>query len=79
MEKQADGVKTRELDLCDLICPLSKIKAAEAIDELNYGETVRLVLGDTDSLKSVAEETKARGLKTRFKQEDSRFILIVSK
>ncbi len=79
MEKQADGVKTRELDLCDLICPLSKIKAAEAIDELNYGETVRLVLGDTDSLKSVAEETKARGLKTTFKQEDSRFILIVSK
>ncbi len=52
---------------------------AEALDGIADGETVKLVLGDTDSLKSVVEEVKARGLKPRFQQEDSRYVLIITK
>ncbi len=43
----------KEYDFSGLICPLSKIKAAEVIDNLGDGETVKLILGDSASLKSV--------------------------
>ncbi len=70
----------REYDLCDLVCPLSKIKATELIDSLDKGETARIVLGDKDSLKSVAQELKARGLKASFEAEsENRFALTVTK
>ncbi len=67
-------------DLCDLVCPLSKMKATELIDNLGEGETIRIILGDTDSLKSVAQELKTRSIKPNFKQEGkSRFILTITK
>ena len=67
-------------DLCGLVCPLSKMKATELIDNLSEGETIRIILGDTDSLKSVAQELKTRGLKPGFEQEgESRFILTITK
>ncbi len=66
-------------DLCDLVCPLSKMKATELIDILGEGETVRIILGDRDSLKSVAQEVKARGIKPDFEQDgESRFILTIT-
>ena len=67
-------------DLCDLVCPLSKMKATEVIDNLDEGEPIRIMLGDRDSLKSVAQELKTRGIKPGFEQEDeSRFILTITK
>ncbi len=70
----------REYDLCGLVCPLSKMKATELIDNLNVGETAEIILGDTDSLKSVAQELKARGIKPVFKQDgENRFILTITR
>ena len=70
----------REYDLCGLVCPLSKIEAIKLIDNLSEGETIRIILGDTDSLKSVVGELKTRGIKPAFKQEgESRFVLTISK
>ena len=70
----------REYDLCGLVCPLSKMKATELIDNLNMGETAEIILGDTDSLKSVAQELKARGIKPVFKQDgENRFILTITR
>ncbi len=70
----------REYDLCDLVCPLSKMKATELIDNLNVGETAEIILGDTDSLKSVAQELKTRGIKPAFKQDgENRFVLTIIK
>ncbi len=70
----------REYDLCGLVCPLSKMKATELIDNLNVGETAEIILGDTDSLKSVAQELKTRGIKPAFKQDgENRFILIITR
>ncbi len=70
----------REYDLCDLVCPLSKMKATELIDSLDEGETVKIILGDRDSLKSVAQELKTRGIKPSFEQEgEDRFVLAITK
>ncbi len=67
-------------DLCDFVCPLSKMKATEVIDNLGEGETIKIILGDSDSLKSVAQELKARGIKPDFEQEgESRFILTITR
>jgi len=67
-------------DLSDLICPLSKMKATELMDNLDEGETAKIILGDTDSLKSVAQELKARGIKPGFEQEgETKFVLTITK
>ncbi len=67
-------------DLCDFVCPLSKMKATELIDNLDGGETVKIILGDRDSLKSVAQELKTRGIKPSFEQDgENRFILTITK
>lgn len=69
-----------EYDLSDLVCPLSKMKATELIDNLHRGEAARIILGDADSLKNVAKELKARGIKPSFAQEEgNRFVLIITK
>ena len=67
-------------DLCDLVCPLSKMKAAELIDNLDEGETVKIILGDADSLKSVVQELKTRGIRPGYEQEgENRFALTITR
>ena len=69
-----------EYDLSGFVCPLSKMKATEVIDNLTDGETAKIILGDSDSLKSVAQELKARSIKPAFEQEsENRFILTITK
>ncbi len=69
----------KEYDLSGLICPLSKVKATGIMNNLDAGETVKIILGDTESLKSVAQELKTRGIKTTFEPAgDSRFILTIT-
>ena len=68
------------MDLSDVVCPLSKIRAMELIDSLDGGEVAGIVLGDTDSLKRVAQELKDRALKPAFETEgENRFVLTVTK
>jgi len=80
LEKESKETRRIECDLCDFVCPLSKIKATEFIDDLGEGETAQIILGDRDSLKSVAQELKNRGIKPTFKQDgESRFVLTITK
>lgn len=80
LETESREASQKEFDLCDFVCPLTKIKAKEVFDNLNVGETAKIILGDSDSLKSVAEELKVRGLKASFKQDgESTFVLVVTK
>jgi cysteine synthase/TusA-related sulfurtransferase len=80
LKAEAGGTREREYDLAGLICPLSKIKATELIDSLDEGETARLILGDSDSLKSVVQELKVRGIRPAFEQEsENRFVLTITK
>ncbi|MBW8003580.1 MAG: sulfurtransferase TusA family protein [Planctomycetes bacterium] len=79
-KKSGKGNMNGEYDLAGFVCPLSKIKAAELIDNLDEGETARIILGDRDSLKSVAQELKTRGIKPTFAQDgENRFILTITK
>ena len=70
-------------EICDLsgfVCPLSKMKATEAIDNLGEGETVKIILGDSNSLKSVVQELKSRDIKPDFEQEsETRFVLTITR
>lgn len=69
-----------EVDLCGYVCPLSKIKAVQAIDSLAEGQTCLLILGDTESLKSVVQELKARGIRPEYERTaESRYVLTISK
>lgn len=78
--EDTEDLEEKEHDLSDFICPLSKIKAAELIDSLQEGERIRIILGDAESLKSVAQELKSRGIRPAFEQKgDNRFILTIAK
>lgn len=68
---------TKTFDLSGFVCPLSKMKATQALDSLSEGETATLILGDSDSFKSVAQELKARGLAPMLKQDGAKYILTI--
>jgi TusA-related sulfurtransferase len=73
-------VSIEEFDLSGYVCPLSRIKAAEVIDSLTPGQFARLIVGDGDSLKSVAQELKARELLPELKHlSDGRFTLLFTR
>ena len=79
MGKEGQAYKmAKTFDLSGFVCPLSKIKATQALDSLAQGDTATIILGDSDSFKSVAQELKARGMKPAFKQEGERFVLTVT-
>ncbi len=73
-------MEIKEYDLVDYVCPLSRIKAAQVLTGLRPGEVAKIILGDSESLKSVAQELRARGIKPDFeKQSETRFVLTVTK
>ena len=66
----------KSVDLSGYVCPAPKVKAVELIETMYIGETVEVILGDRDSLKSVVQELKVRGIKPDFKQNDEgKFLL----
>lgn len=70
----------KECDVSGLLCPLSKVTALREITKLAQGESLRIVLGDAESLKGLAQELKARGMQPEFKREGpDRFILTISR
>lgn len=79
LESEPEENRIKEYDLCSFVCPLSKIKATELIDNLDEGKTIKIILGDIDSLKSVAQELKIRGLKPAFEEAEKKFILTITK
>jgi len=73
-------MEIEEYDLADYVCPLSRIKAAQVLNGLRPGESARIVLGDAESLKSVAQELRARGIRPAFEHRpEGRFVLTVAK
>jgi cysteine synthase len=80
LEAESAETGEKEYDLCEFVCPLSKIKATELIDNLTEGENARIILGDADSLRSVAQELKARRIRPTFEKEgEDRFVLEFTK
>ena len=81
LDSANDAVETAgEHDFTDLVCPMSKVRTVQVVESLLPGDSVRVVLGDLDSLKSVAMELKTRGFKAEFERESqSRFCLTIAK
>jgi TusA-related sulfurtransferase len=80
MKKESQEIEIMEYDLSGFVCPFPSMKAAKIIDKLRIGETVRILLGDVESLESVARASKIRGLKTVFNKEgENMFVLTISK
>jgi cysteine synthase/TusA-related sulfurtransferase len=78
IEKKPTAVKS--VDLSGYVCPAPKVKAVELIETMDIGDTVEMILGDRDSLKSIVQELKARGIKPDFKQNDEgKFLLTFAK
>ncbi len=74
IERKAPTKKS--VDLSGYVCPAPKVKAVELIETMDTGETAEVILGDRDSLKSVVQELKVRGIKPDFKQNDEgKFLL----
>ncbi len=79
LEAEPVSAIEKNYDLSGLVCPLSKVKAMELLDGLASGETAHIVLGNVESLTSVAQELKARQIKPVFQREgEDRFILTVT-
>ena len=80
LASEPQQIESRQYDLCELVCPLSKVKGIELIEGLEEGETATILLGDKDSLKSMAQELKARGIRPDFKTNgENRFALTFTK
>ncbi|MFC2052067.1 hypothetical protein ACFLT4_05000 [Chloroflexota bacterium] len=79
-DEETEDAEGKEHDFSDFVCLLSKIKAAELVDGLEKGERIRIILGNTESLKSVAQELKTKGIRTAFEQKgENRFFLTITK
>ena len=75
-----DDVRLPEYDLSGLLCPASKLEAVRILDSLSGEDTIRIILGDRDSLKSVTQELTNNGLRPRFtKDAKGRFVLTLTK
>ena len=78
--EDTEDIEENEHDFSNFVCPLSRIKVAELVDSLPEGEKVRIILGDSESLKSVAQELKTRGIRPAFEQQgENRFVLTFTK
>jgi cysteine synthase A/cysteine synthase B len=77
---ERECAEATEHDFSGFVCPLSRIKAAELFDSLRVGERIQLILGDSESLKSVAQELKDRGIRPGFEQKsENRFVLTLTR
>lgn len=80
LDKDPGAVRARDFDLSGLVCPLSRVRAMELLDGMAAGETAQFVLGNAESLASVAQELKTRRIRPEFRHEgEDRFILSVTK
>ncbi|MCK4968456.1 MAG: pyridoxal-phosphate dependent enzyme [Candidatus Aenigmarchaeota archaeon] len=79
LEKPSKTKAIKEHDIRDYHCPLSKVKTMEILSEMKTGDSAKIILGDSESLKNVAQELKTRGIKPDFKKENDLFLLTITK
>ena len=77
--EKTEATKIKEHDLRDYHCPLSKVKTMEILQDMKTGDSAKIILGDPESLKNVAQELKLRGLKPDFEKENDSFLLTITK
>lgn len=71
----------QEVDLRGVSCPTNFVKAKLALEEIEAGETVRILLDDGEPVKNVPRSLKAEGHKLLVlkQMEDGHYVLELEK
>ena len=71
---------TRQLDFRGLRCPLPVLRAKQALDDMNSGETLRIVATDPASMKNIQAFIGITGNElVEVQEEDGKFYYLIKK
>ena len=71
---------TRQLDFRGLRCPLPVLRAKQALDDMNSGETLRIVATDPASMKNIQAFIGITGNElVEAREEDGKFYYLIKK
>ena len=71
---------TRQLDFRGLRCPLPVLRAKQALDDMNSGETLRIVATDPASVKNIQAFIGITGDElVEVREEDGKFYYLIKK
>ena len=71
---------TRQLDFRGLRCPLPVLRAKQALDDMNSGETLRIVATDPASMKNIQAFIGITGNELlEVREEDGKFYYLIKK
>jgi len=71
---------TRQLDFRGLRCPLPVLRAKQALDDMNSGETLRIVATDPASMKNIQAFIGITGNElVEVREEDGKFYYLIKK
>jgi len=71
---------TRQLDFRGLRCPLPVLRAKQALDDMNGGETLRIVATDPASVKNIQAFIGITGDElVEVREEDGKFYYLIKK
>jgi tRNA 2-thiouridine synthesizing protein A len=71
---------TRQLDFRGLRCPLPVLRAKQALDDMNGGETLRIVATDPASMKNIQAFIGITGNElVESREEDGKFYYLIKK
>lgn len=75
--KEADAF----IDICDVVCPITFVKAKVAIEELEDGQTLEVRMNDGEPIQNVPRSLKNEGHKVTqvTKNEDGTYTIYVEK
>ena len=78
----ADGMKTdANVDITDVVCPMTFVKVKVALEDLNDGQVLGVLLNDGEPIQNVPRSLKDEGHKVLSvrKAADDTYDLIVQK
>ncbi len=77
----ADYVTDGTVDITDVVCPITFVKAKCAIEELEVGQTLAVKMNDGEPVQNVPRSMKEEGhkIKKLLDNEDGTYTLIVEK
>lgn len=82
MAKEIDGIQVDEtVDITDVVCPVTFVKAKVALEELNDGQVLSVHMNDGEPVQNVPRSIKEEGHKILklIDNEDGTYDLLVRK
>lgn len=82
MAKEIDGIQVDDtVDITDVVCPVTFVKAKVALEELNDGQVLSVHMNDGEPVQNVPRSIKEEGHKILklIDNEDGTYDLLVRK